>query len=260
MRAIAEYDDLALPFLKRLIDNPNTTLDGKMAGLYTIHLIGRNGGTGGRYYEEFLNPIARGLLLKYLSSNEEGIRYLAMGLLKRAPWLSDIPVIMDVFKNSDYDCWEMVNCLVMYDIVNGPLQGDIPEEIRKCYIYVEKEHSNDIDIEKVVLNAIKEHLGGYVSIEASLFKTNLNSKGYWFRYNNRTLESILELYLIINDRDYLYCSHVMGNRLQYFVENDVIHFCSSETAKQRWIAWWETQSKSYKNELKSFRRIKSDLE
>ena len=227
--------------------NSTSTENGKYGVLYCLHLIGIESTITGRFTENFVNQKARNSLLNYVYSKNEKIRDLAVELLMRDPWSSDVQILMDAMQKSNNDSWTIVNSLMRYQLSDIPFHDSIPTELRK--IQIEYATADDICSEEFfwnILKAIKIGLKDNVRIEESLFLTNL--WGYSCSgYNRHDFQGLLDD-IVENDQLFNYCD--LGNKIQYYVENDIIFLCSSMTAKKRWIEWWNQQTIEYKNELK----------
>ncbi len=247
MDTIASFGSEAIESLERFINNDNTSIDGRVAGIYTIHLIGINRQVKGRFNEEFVNKEARHSLLNYVRSKNETIRDLVVKLLMRDPWKSDVSVLISVMEDSEDDCWTLVNSLMRYQLKNIPFHNSLPTELRK--INIDYTTAEDICSEEFfwdILKAIEIGLKERVIIEKTLFETNL--WGYSCSgYNRHEFQDLLND-IVENDQVFSYCD--LGNKVQYYIENDRIYLCSSMTAKNRWIDWWERQSEEYKSEFK----------
>ena len=42
----------------------------------------------------------------------------------------------------------------------------------------------------------------------------------------------------------------IGDKMQYYVENNILYICTPATAKERLIEWWRNQSAVYKDKFK----------
>jgi hypothetical protein len=92
MYSIAYHGNSAITPIINFIDT-SRNLQARLAGLYTLHLIGIQGRVVGRFTEDFENKNARNALLKYLTNDD--LKSTVLTLLVRDPWLSDIPKLME---------------------------------------------------------------------------------------------------------------------------------------------------------------------
>jgi hypothetical protein len=44
-----------------------------------------------------------------------------------------------------------------------------------------------------------------------------------------------------------YCD--IGNNFSYYVNDNILYFCSAATSKKLWLEWWASQPQSYKDSL-----------
>ncbi len=248
MYSIASRKEKAIKPLINFYNSTNTE-NGKSGVLLTLHLIGIESTITGRITEKFVNQKARNSLLNYIYSKNEKIRDLAMELLMRDPWLSDVPVLMDAMEKSDNVSWSIVNGLMRYEIPNKPFQEKIPRDIafdtlqynvpRSFKMYDDPFLSSFYHkILKKAKNKFKES----ISVEESLFEENLY--GYSGKSNSGLhlqFENILNS--LVNNYVGNYCN--LGQKVQYYVENDIVFICSSQTAKNRWLKWWEKNKSNW---------------
>jgi hypothetical protein len=243
MYSIASRKETAIEPLITFYNSTNSK-KGKYGVLYCLHLIGIESTITGRFTEKFVNQNARNALLSYVYSKNERIRDLAIELLMRDPWASDVPILMDAMQKSNNDSWTIVNALIRYLPNEGPIQNEINENLK--YRVIEFNTPDDICNKKFIpniLQAINNNLPEFVSIEENLLKKNL--KGYSCKgFQSSNLEKLIKD--ITNNNVFNYCS--LGCKVQYYVKGDKIYICSSETAKNRWLDWWENEKKDWNKE------------
>ena len=91
----------------------------------------------------------------------------------------------------------------------------------------------DVKFIPSILQTIKNTLPESVLIEKDLVNKNLNGYGC-SGFQSSIFEDLLKD--LTNNTIFNYCD--LGFKLQYYIENGTIHICSSETAKKRWLTWW----------------------
>ncbi|MAN28747.1 MULTISPECIES: hypothetical protein [Mesonia] len=229
--------------IKPLTDfyNSTSTENGKFGVLYTLHLIGIESNITGRFTESFVNSKARKTILEFVYSKNEKIRDLSIELLMRDPWQSDVPILMDAMQKSINDSWTIVNALIRYIDKDAPIQNEINDSLKQRII--EFKTPDDIcDKEFIpnILKSIKSNLSESVYIEKELFKQNLNGYSCTGFQSGRFGELIKD---ITNNNVFNYCS--LGYKVQYYVEDNKVYICSSETAKKRWLDWWKNRQNDW---------------
>ncbi|MDD4968012.1 MAG: hypothetical protein PHT07_01135 [Paludibacter sp.] len=250
MFSIAVHGDSAIQPLVNFIETTNS-MNAKFAGLYTLHLIGIHCKEAGRDYEEFTNMNARKALLKLYRNVDLQVKI--MQLLIRDPRESDIPQLFDILESSHTDCWTISSGLLRYYLPNKPFTRGIPENILHLKIHM-KEYTNDYHDNKInqdILKKINRKYKKYIVVEDTLFNYQFSHRIASYDDNQIYLHELLSSCAYID-----YCGEI-GNNYQYYYKNNIIHFCSSATSKKLWLAWWKSQSSTYKNRLlNSDKRIK----
>jgi hypothetical protein len=126
MYSIAYHGDSAITPLTNFIDT-SRNLQARVAGLYTLHLIGIQGRVVGRFIEDFENKNARNALLKYLTNDD--LNSTVLTLLMRDPWLSDIPKLMEYLSLPNRDQLKIIIALQRYNFDGKPLQQKITDSV-----------------------------------------------------------------------------------------------------------------------------------
>jgi hypothetical protein len=243
MFSIAARGDSAIELLLHLAENSENE-NAKIGAIYTLHLIGINRTIAGRLRENFVNPKARLALLQLLKIND--LQETVMTLLQRDPWLSDIPSIMSIMQNSTGDCWALIKGLTRYEIINPPVHQPIPEFIQNISIKLKSSEPQSLSINfdfdaqiKEVLDSFRRSGNTFISIEDKLFKRNL--AGSVIRKFDDSI-NIRDLFDVLGINSYIN----LGSRVQYYVVNDKLYICSSETAQALFVNWWKNQTAEQK--------------
>ncbi len=241
MFSIARYGDTAIKLLTDFI-NKNTSYKARIGAVYTLHLIGTNSKVTGRFYETFTNIKAREALLHLL--NEEDLQDRVMGLLIRDPKTADVKYIMEAMINSKTDCWTLVNGLIRYNLSGIPIHQELPHNIWSIHVSLKYTDpmslSADYDFDgqiREALDSIKRLKSGFISIEDTLFHTKELAGNF-----RTKLSSDLSIHDFLSDLTDVSFTDI-GNHIQYYYEDGHLYICSSQTAKQRWIGWWQKRKK-----------------
>ena len=251
MYSIAAHKDAAIQPLLDFIKNAPSA-KAKLGAVYSLHLIGINSRIAGRFYEDFSNPKARTALLGLLTDQDS-----VMELLLRDPWQADVPRIFTALNQSKGDCWPLVNGITNYQIAGLPLHQRIPAEINGLPIKVPplkqegKLFNFHIPYQEqflgVLLN-IRKSGNPAVSIEDTLFHSRLWGNSWTeFEEENSITEGAHKLTLgsfmrMVTEVDY----NSLGSRVQYFVSDQQLTICSTATARNRLLVWWNQQSPEMK--------------
>jgi hypothetical protein len=138
MYAIAHHKQLAIPLLLNHYTKTKSTF-GKEGVIYTLHLIGIHSTVAGRFYEKFIDTLARKALLDLLLYNQHNTEIAS--LLWRDPWLSDIRFFKENLSKIKFST-EMNNLLARYKLTNKPLNGVLPTaKYSKVEIYYQSKDS-----------------------------------------------------------------------------------------------------------------------
>lgn len=262
MFSIAARKDSAIsPLLNFIISTHNP--HAKLGAVYTLHLIGIESRIAGRFHEEFNNRAARKALLSLLKY--EDLMEPVMCLLIRDPWLSDVPALFRLMGQSKSSCWSVVNSLKHYGLTNIPLSEPIPdkianEEIKFPYTnlsILERNYDFEAQMQQL-LKAIKSLHNPNIQIETSLFGMklwgNIKYKINGQVLDKNTLTTTVGAFLsqvVSKDSNRTLASEFSdtGNKIQYFITNDMLFICSANTAKTKLLNWWGEQSLSYKQQF-----------
>ena len=235
MYSIAARGDNAIQPLINVLQNSSSDY-AKYGAVYCLHLIGIDRKIAGRFYEQFVNPKARTVLLQFLkdTSLQEDI----MRLLIRDPWTTDIPYIIETMKSCKTDCWSLVNGLTRYKINNLPIHQRIPENIKDISVNLKYTNPSVLEANFDFDGQIKEALDSFrhlknkkIVIEDTLFKSKLIGD-FGSKYESPV--SVQEFFSLLDFDNYT----SLGSRVQYYVSGDKLFICSPETARQRLIEWW----------------------
>jgi hypothetical protein len=239
MFSIAARGDNAIQPLMNVLQNSPSDY-AKYGAIYCLHLIGINLTIVGRFTEKFVNIKARAALLQFLkdTSLQEDI----MRLLIRDPWKSDIPFIIETLKSCKTDCWSLVNGLTRYKMESPPIRQMIPEYILKISVTPKyaTESRNEVDHYfeaqiKEILTCFSQLKNKDIMIEEILFKSKLIGD---FSSSYGSSVSIQELFNLLDLNTYA----SLGSRVQYYVDYNKLFICSTETARQRLLSWWMSQT------------------
>lgn len=227
---------------------------GKIGAIYTLHLIGIDRQIVGRFYEKFISPAARTSLLKLLYQPE--FTYPIMELLMRDPWKSDVPYLIEILQSSANEeaCWPIVNALNRYKI-DLPVTNNLSDSLNDLSIRLEVENENTLENDFDFSGQIKEALKKYkiqfpekINVEEKLFDDDL-SKYYKTKLSsNLSISNFLSSLGIERNNPFSY-SHI-GCKIQYYVDNGKLYFCTIDTARQRIMNWWKNLSIDEKNKFK----------
>ncbi|PQJ12385.1 hypothetical protein CJD36_001140 [Flavipsychrobacter stenotrophus] len=247
MYSIAAKRNVAI---KPLLNFINTTKNrhAKWGAICTIHLIGINSEIAGRETEEFTNLSARNALLSLLSdtSLQAGI----IELLIRDPRYSDIPIVMNVMRNSKGDTWALNNYLTIFPI-DLPVGQEIPKEFDQSVKIQNPDKGAYEDVANhlpLILNAISNSHSDTFFVDQTLLCKNLwgnraHSLVDFKNVEDSTINGLHEPSAYVKIRDFLYdltgvdyCE--IGNKLQYYVDGNKVFICTQETAKKRLLSWW----------------------
>ena len=258
MFSIAMYKEAAIAPLLQFIKT-SKNLKAKVGAVYTLHLIGINRTIVGRFTENFTNLSARSALLQLLQYEELGPT--VMELLVRAPWQSDVPKLFSALSGTA-SYWYIVNGLMHYNLFREvPIHQKIPKTLASTKIYFPYSRIDvleaNFDFEKQMrtdLKSIKSHNNSRIHVDGKLFagdvwgnvRTKIDGewvdKGQW----GITLENFLNSVTPGWRKQSLFSYGEIGNKIQYYVENNNIYICSPTTLKARLLNWWAAQPASYR--------------
>jgi len=260
MFSIAMYKEAAITPLLQFIKRSNN-LKAKLGAVYTLHLIGINRTVVGRFIEDFTDVSARNALLQLLGYEELGP--MIMKLLVRDPWQSDVPKLFSALNTTSY--WYILNGLMHYNLYKDlPIHQKIPKDlastkIRFPYSAIDAFDTN-FDVEKQmhdVIKSIKSQNNSRIHVDDLLLAGNVwgdirseidgkrVNKGQW----EITLEDFLSTVTTEGRGSINFSYGQIGNKIQYYVENNNIYICSPATIKPRLLNWWAVQPDSYKRQF-----------
>jgi hypothetical protein len=253
MFSIASRGTIAIPALTDFFMNTQSK-KGKIGAIYTLHLIGINRQIVGRFYEKFVNPAARSVLLNLLSQSEYG--YTIIELLMRDPWKSDVPYLFEILqsKANEETCWAIVNSLHRY-ISELPIMSHLPDTLQNLSIRLKVENENslehDFNFSGQIKDALKNFMFQYpekIMVEEKLFEDNLS------KYYKTKLASDLSISHFLSSLGigpYNFFSYSdIGCKIQYYMDKGKLHFCTISTARQRLNDWWKNLSVDEKHKFK----------
>jgi len=165
MFSIAYHKDKAVQPLIDFI-NRVRSIEAKENALYTLHLIGLESRTGGRFYEEFKNPKARKALLQFM--DHYGLHGAVVHLLMRDPWRMDIPYYMEYLSKPHKDYSKVLHALNRFYLLKGrPIGQEIPAYLRKINIKVKYPGSGSCPYITDMI-ALKKAFGRKVYVDSAL--------------------------------------------------------------------------------------------
>jgi hypothetical protein len=253
MFSIASHGEEAIPFLTNLFKTTQNK-KGKIGALYTLHLIGINSKIIGRFEESFVNKKARIALLELLYDKK--YCYQVIELLMRDPWKSDLPYLFEILqKETDTEVsWPIINSLSRYKVNELPINNDIPSSISDLSISLKVENENilerDFDFTTQIKQALKEYENKFpklIKVEKEVYDEKLS------QYYRTKLSSSLNVYSFLNSLGiqknsvFNYCQ--IGSKIQYYIQNDILYFCSIKTAQNILTKWWTNLSAEKKRKF-----------
>jgi hypothetical protein len=242
MFSIAARGDEAIPALINFFKTTQKN-KGKIGAIYTLHLIGIHRQIVGRFYEKFINHKARIALLGLLK--EKGYTNSIVELLKRNPWQSDIPYFFQILKSKTDDeiIWPIINSLSRYKIKTLPINGQLTNPLSDLSIQLKVENENvlerDFDFNAQLKEALKEFSNNHpqsIKIEKELYNEDL-AKGYRTKLPSTTSINELLTRLGIEPNSPFNYSQI-GCKIQYYVQDEKLYFCTIKTAQERINKWW----------------------
>jgi len=243
MFSIASRGDEAIPALVHFFKTTKNE-QGKIGAIYTLHLIGIQRKIVGRFSERFVNPEARIALLDLLK--EKDYTYWIVKLLMRDPWQSDIPYFFEILRNETDEklIWPIINSLNRYQIQGLPLNGQLSQSLNDLEIKLLVENENVLEDDFDFNNQIKEALRGFssgypklIKVEANLYDENLTPYYKTKLSSSLSIRGLLSSLGIEEDDPFSYMQ--IGCKLQYYLENGAINFCTMQTARDRLNSWWD---------------------
>ncbi len=244
MFSIAARGDVAIQLLLNLIDTSSNqhSIDG---AVFTLYLIGIDRRVAGKFKKDvFVNTKARQALLYLLKYPD--LQPLIMCLLLRDPSKSDSEAILETLKTCKSDCWSLCNGLLRYNLKNPPISQPIPDTFSKISIKISQpmfHQSNksfvdeEDDLIKEALDSLRKLKTSLIVIEDTLFKSSfMYSEGLNYTFYGDMTAEYIATEVTRSGWDEI------GRKIQYYIENRKLYFCSPSTAKKRWLAWWSKQN------------------
>ena len=254
MFSIAARGDEAIPALINFFKRTKI-VNGKIGAIYTMHLIGINRRIVGRTVEKFTNPKARMALLGFLK--EKIYAYNIINLLTRDPWQSDIPYFFQILKNESDDqiVWPLIKSLNIYKISGLPIDGLLPDQLNNLKIHINaekgKKSGKNFEVDAQVKEVLSEFGNKYpdsIKIEKELYTQRLSNDrgdkvpGYF------SIGQFISRLDINTNRSFEYLQ--IGCKIQYYVQEGKLYFCTIKTAQQRLNEWWSNLSSEEKEKFK----------
>jgi hypothetical protein len=249
MFSIAVYSDRAIEPLVNFIDN-TSSYESKFAALLTLHLIGIDCKIVGRFNEEFSNKRAREALIRLLAENDT-LQTEIMLLLIRDPRESDIPKLFNRMDSLKTDCWAITSALLRYDLKNIPVAQDLPVKLlMKQVSFTNQDNFPNNETLKKAFSEFSQKYSDLVVVEDTLYNYNYQMPIRIGIDSNEISLAYMVRFCTLTD----FC--FIGPNFQYFYKDGKITFCSANTTKRLWLEWWNSQSSSYKDSLKtSYKKI-----
>jgi hypothetical protein len=243
MYSVARYQDKAIGKLTDFIDT-SRNLHAKQAALFTLHLIGINCRVVGRFIEDFENQEARNALLKYLNDSE--LNQTVAYLIKRDPWLSDIPQIMRYLSITNNDCSNVLTALQRYNFDGKPLEQIIPDDPFEKNIYL-----NDPDFSGLhsieMLIAFQKALEPYLTIDTEITASPEGQKATNSTSSEGHGGKLSFNFVVESSKTFSYCDS--ENSYDYTFKDHKVEIIGQKKARQIWLDWWIALSQSDKEQL-----------
>ena len=228
MYSIASFGEQAIELLLRLIDVTDSDY-AKYGAVYTIHLIGIESKVVGRFIEDFKSKKAREALLSLLTKDK--FQVLILELLIRDPWVTDVPHLMAILQKGTPNDWAFVKALQRYEMNSPPVHQKLPDDLSSIPCSCNFKSAEEYYRRNA--EALTKAAGARVVVESGLLDSDL--WGNWQStegFHGGGFGSVLNTFTECD-----YCD--LGNKIEYYYENDTVHLCGMETAKKRWLDWYE---------------------
>jgi hypothetical protein len=251
MYSIARYKDKAIEKLTDFIDtshNPHA----RVGALYTLHLIGINFRVVGRFSEDFESQNARNALLKYL--DDDALNETVVVLIKRDPWLSDIPKIMQYLSGENHDYSKILVALQRYEFDGKPLEQKVTDSIFKKEVFVNDANFTGLHSTKTLIS-FQRALAPYFIIDKEITETAEWQKAVNSPTSEGTMTNKLSFNFIIeSSKIFSYCDYEPA--YDYVFTDHTIEVIGQEKARQIWLEWWQGLPQSEKVNRFSTNHIK----
>jgi hypothetical protein len=254
MFSIASHGDKAIDYLVNFF-KATESKQGKFGAIYTLHLIGINSQIVGRYEEQFVNSKARFALLGLLGDDD--FTYTIVELLMRDPWQADIPHFFNILEKEKDDeiIWPIVNSLKRYKLPQLPINNNIPDSIMtltiKLKVKNQKVLEDDFDFNSQIKESLSEFENKFpseVKVENELYAQDLSPYFKTKLSRSVNIRSFLSSLGIEPDNPFSYI--FIGCKIQYYMYNNSLHFCTVKTARDLLISWWKTLPEEKKGQFK----------
>jgi hypothetical protein len=227
MYSIAAHGDEAIAPLLALAASTKSEHT-KVGVAWTVHLIGIDRRIAGRFYEKFRNAKARQALLSLLGDPQ--LQESVLLLLVRDPWPSDLPELFRQLATDTPHAWGFVKALDRYGIRGAPVHQTLPADVAKRGCGAQWEVNDRFG---AMVRALKRSLGKQFVVDQDLHAPPRNPRVRGFGgMVGADVGMALETFV---DSSY----STLGYRMEYYLDGDTVHLCSVDTARARWLAWYE---------------------
>ena len=164
MLSVGARGEAAIPLL---VDFIKQATDAKVrhAGMLALHLIGIECVVAGRFNENFKNRKAREAMWELMKV--EGLTDEVSALLKRDPWPSDVPAIMDALAAVKGDCPGTLNALLRYALGKRPVDSGTQWMDIK---FTKPKQYSERDFVRLAIDGIKENSSIQVEVEEGMLE------------------------------------------------------------------------------------------
>jgi hypothetical protein len=247
MLSIAARGETAIPPLVEFIESAPDARS-RDAGLLTLHLLGIGCEESGRFEEDFKSRKAREAFWRLMKM--DGLSDGVARLLKRDPWPSDVPAIMEALEAQKSPCPVTLNALGRYKISQKPLDSLNGTDFAGTEVtFTIPQKYSDADFVRLALEAIKKTFPGRVFAEENLLAASDSKSLYgnpapreWKGPLSKLLEEMKDQRGVFD-----YCED--GRPIFYYTEGRdyeaTLHFCGAETAKKRLLDWWRNGGRDW---------------
>jgi len=250
MYSIAWYKDKAIERLTDFIDT-SRSLHAREGALYTLHLIGINFRVVGRFDEDFENQNARNALLRYLDDKE--LNETVALLIKRDPWLSDIPKLMAYLSVENRDYSKVLTALQRYNIEGKPLEQNVTDDIFDNKVPVTDGNFSGLHSINMLISFQKAY-APYFTIDQEITETPEWQKAINAQTSEEPKGSTLSLSFVIESSSvFSYCDSRQS--YDYIFKGHTIEVVGQKKARQTWLDWWNGLSQNDKEKLFSSNHI-----
>jgi hypothetical protein len=255
MYSIAAHKDVAVEPLLALFRETKDQHT-KNGVVLTLHLIGIDSTIIGRFDEKFLNASARKAMLRLIDDVECGD--LAVELLARDPWPSDVPMLVDSLAKGKRPRNVLINALFRYARGDTPFRQDIDEAWDKIAIDFRdtagQKHLGELRIvfretKKDEPEKVNKMIGaGFVIqwgregriVRELVTSDNAESMKQVFG-NQKPTEVIYDLFLLSKEKvsEFSFCD--LSEEFWHEVEPQQLVIVGPETARQMWLEYFRNK-------------------